>query len=239
MFWCRRVKPRVLRALAFLLGIAATPLVALGAPEEAASGIAQLRAFVEGTRAAHGEFSQRTVRSASGTAPGTAGSTAGGAREPNKAVTLTGRFAFARPGRFRWEVLRPDDQLILSDGKQVWFHDRDLDQVTVRPLGDLMGSSPAAILFGSDALEREFALRDLGLRDGVSWIEASPLRRDAGFERILIGLRQGLPIAMEVNDSFGQTTRLNFESIRRDPQPDLTQFRFVAPPNSQADPLRK
>lgn len=152
---------------------------------------------------------------------------------------MSGRFAFARPGRFRWEVTRPDDQLIVSDGKQVWFHDRDLDQVSVRPLGDSIGSSPAAILFGSDAIEREFAVREMGLREGAAWIEATPHRKDAGFERIAIGLRQGLPVAMEIRDAFGQLTRLSFESVRRDAQPDLSQFRFVAPAESGQEGRRK
>jgi outer membrane lipoprotein carrier protein len=122
--------------------------------------------------------------------------------------------------------------VIVSDGKQVWFHDRDLDQMSVRPLGDSIGSSPAAILFGSDAIEREFAVRELGLREGAAWIEATPHRKDAGFERIAIGLRQGLPVAMEIRDAFGQLTRLSFEAIRRDTQPDLAQFRFAGPAQS-------
>lgn len=219
---------RVLRVLFWVLAISFAPSRAVAAPEaDPSGGIAQLRVFVEGTRAAHGEFTQRTTRAD------------GAQARSEQGRAVNGRFAFARPGRFRWEVTRPDDQLIVSDGKQVWFHDRDLDQVTVRPLGDSIGSSPAAILFGSDAIEREFAVRDLGLREGVAWIEATPHRKDAGFERITIGLRQGLPVAMEIRDAFGQLTRLSFDSVRRDVQPDLSQFRFVAPAESGQESRRK
>jgi len=225
-------------AVATLIAIQFAPAPALSAPEaDPASGIAQLRVFVEGTRAAHGEFTQRTTRT-----DGPAGRSEQVRPEQSRSEaprTVSGRFAFARPGRFRWEVTRPDDQLIVSDGKQVWFHDRDLDQVSVRPLGDSIGSSPAAILFGSDAIEREFAVREMGLREGAAWIEATPHRKDAGFERIAIGLRQGLPVAMEIRDAFGQLTRLSFESVRRDAQPDLSQFRFVAPAESGQEGRRK
>jgi outer membrane lipoprotein carrier protein len=225
-------------AVATLIAIQLSPSSVLAAPEaDPASGIAQLRVFVEGTRAAHGEFTQRTTRT-----DGPSGRSEQGRPEqsrPEAPRTVSGRFAFARPGRFRWEVIRPDDQLIVSDGKQVWFHDRDLDQVSVRPLGDSIGSSPAAILFGSDAIEREFAVRDMGVRDGAAWIEATPHRKDAGFERIAIGLRQGLPVAMEIRDAFGQLTRLSFDSVRRDAQPDLNQFRFVAPTESGQESRRK
>ena len=225
-------------AVATLIAIQFAPAPALSAPEaDPASGISQLRVFVEGTRAAHGEFTQRTTRT-----DGPAGRSEQVRPEQSRSEaprTVSGRFAFARPGRFRWEVTRPDDQLIVSDGKQVWFHDRDLDQVSVRPLGDSIGSSPAAILFGSDAIEREFAVREMGLREGAAWIEATPHRKDAGFERIAIGLRQGLPVAMEIRDAFGQLTRLSFESVRRDAQPDLSQFRFVAPAESGQEGRRK
>ena len=220
-------------AVATLIAIQLSPSPVWSAPEpDPASGVAQLRVFVEGTRAAHGEFTQRTTRT-----DGPSGRSEQG--RPEASRTVSGRFAFARPGRFRWEVTRPDDQLIVSDGKQVWFHDRDLDQVSVRPLGDSIGSSPAAILFGSDAIEREFAVRDMGMREGAAWIEATPHRKDAGFERIAIGLRQGLPVAMEIRDAFGQLTRLSFESVRRDSQPDLSQFRFVAPAESGQESRRK
>ena len=185
---------------------------------ESANGLAQLKTFVEGMRSAQGEFTQRTVP-----VERAAGAARSGVR------MSSGRFVFARPGRFRWEVQRPDEQLIVSDGRQVWFYDRDLEQVTVRSLGDAMGSSPAAILFGSDALEREFTLRDMGQREGLYWVEATPIRRDAGFERIAIGLRDNLPAAMEIRDSFGQQTRLTFEAIRRDVQTDPSRFKFVPP----------
>jgi outer membrane lipoprotein carrier protein len=225
-------------AVATLIAIQLSPSPARSAPEpDPASGVAQLRVFVEGTRAAHGEFTQRTSRT-----DGPAGRSEQGRPEQSRSEApraVSGRFAFARPGRFRWEVIRPDDQLIVSDGKQVWFHDRDLDQVSVRPLGESVGSSPAAILFGSDAIEREFAVREMGVRDGAAWIEATPHRKDAGFERIAIGLRQGLPVAMEIRDAFGQLTRLSFDSVRRDAQPDLSQFRFVAPPESGQESRRK
>ena len=225
-------------AVATLIAIQLSPSPARSAPEpDPASGVAQLRVFVEGTRAAHGEFTQRTSRT-----DGPAGRSEQGRPEQSRSEaprTVSGRFAFARPGRFRWEVIRPDDQLIVSDVKQVWFHDRDLDQVSVRPLGESVGSSPAAILFGSDAIEREFAVREMGVRDGAAWIEATPHRKDAGFERIAIGLRQGLPVAMEIRDAFGQLTRLSFDSVRRDAQPDLSQFRFVAPPESGQESRRK
>lgn len=182
-------------------------------PGQALAGAqAQLREFVGGTSIARGEFTQRSSRSAG-----------------QRVETASGVFAFSRPGRFRWEVRKPFEQLMVADGERLYFFDRDLNQVTIRKLSGALGSSPAAILFGSNELERSFSVRDTGTQDGLEWLEATPKSRDAGFEQIRIGFRAGLPEAMEVVDSFGGTTRFAFRGLERGARLDPDTFRFVAP----------
>ena len=196
---------------------AATPQ-AESAPQGAA--LAQLQRFVSDTRSARGEFSQRTLRGAGQTAE-----------------SASGTFAFARPGRFRWEVRKPYEQLMVADGERLYFFDKDLNQVTERKLADSLGASPAAILFGANDLQRSFTLTEAGERDGLAWLDALPKTKDAGFERIVIGFRDGLPEAMEVLDAFGRTTRFAFRAIERNPAIDPAAFRFVAPKG--ADVIRQ
>ncbi|HPU54303.1 MAG TPA: outer-membrane lipoprotein carrier protein LolA, partial [Burkholderiaceae bacterium] len=109
------------------------------------------------------------------------------------------------------------------------FHDKDLNQVTVRKLANSLGASPAAILFGSNELERDFTLKEDGSRNGMDWINALPRNKDAGFDRILIGLRGGLPEAMELRDAFGRTTVFTFSGFERNPTLEADSFRFVMP----------
>jgi hypothetical protein len=59
----------------------------------------------------------------------------------------TGTFAFQRPGKFRWEYLKPYEQLIVGDGEKLWVFDKDLSQVMVKKLDGALGSSPAAFFF--------------------------------------------------------------------------------------------
>ena len=188
------------------LGLATVP----GAAR--ADALAQLREFVADTRSARGEFTQRQVR-----ANGQAG------------ATSSGTFSFQRPGRFRWEVKKPFAQTIVADGQRLHIFDPDLNQVIVRRIGSAAAGTPAAILFGGEDLERNFDAKDAGRRDGLEWIEAVPKNRDAGFERIAIGFGNGLPAAMEIHDSFGQTTVLAFAGIERNPALGAEAFRFVAP----------
>ena len=200
----------MLRRLRFL--VAAAVLSATWPVAASAAAIDQLREFATATKAARGEFTQQQVR-----ANGRLGESA------------SGRFAFARPGKFRWEVTAPYEQLIVTDGERLHFYDKDLKQVTVRKVGDAIAATPAAILFGSNDLDASFTLREAGAVEGVEWLEAIPKAKDSGFERIRIGFRGGLPEAMEVRDAFGQTTRFAFRAIERNPSLDPALFRFTPP----------
>lgn len=194
------------------------PLLAWAAwaqvPAQPAGGgaLAQLHEFVTGTRSARGEFTQTLLRA-----------------DGRPAETSSGSFAFARPGRFRWEVQRPYEQLLVADGERLYFYDKDLNQVTVRKLSDSTAATPAAILFGHADLERDFTLRELAARDGLQWLEAVPRSKDAGFEHIAMGWRGGLPVRMEVKDAFGRTTSFEFRDIVRNAAIDAARFRFVPP----------
>jgi outer membrane lipoprotein carrier protein len=186
--------------------------LALSAGPTLAGSVEQLREFAANVRSARGEFQQRTLKS-----------------NGQVVEAGSGTFAFARPGKFRWEVLKPYEQLMVADAEQVQFFDKDLNQVTVRKISDALGATPAAILFGSADLEQTFTLTDLGERSGLQWLEARPKSKEAGFEVIAIGFRSGMPEAMEVHDAFGRHTLFAFKAIERNPAIDPANFRFTPP----------
>jgi len=175
-----------------------------------AASVDQLRAFLTQTTSARGEFVQRVVRNSA-------------------TQESSGRFVFQRPGKFRWIYQKPYEQLIVSDGQRLTLFDKDLNQATIRKLQAALPSSPASILFGSNDFEREFEVSDLGARDGLEWVLAKPRTKDTPFERIEIGFRDGLPGGMHLVDSFGQTTRLVFTKVERNPKLDADAFRFTPP----------
>jgi outer membrane lipoprotein carrier protein len=193
--------------------LACTPLSAL------ASALDQFKSFVETTQSAKGEFSQRIVKKDADSQ----------ARPPK---VSTGTFMFARPGKFIWTYQKPYEQLLQADGEKLYIYDKDLNQVTIRKLGDALGSSPAAILFGSNALEKNFTLKEAGSRDGLEWLHAIPTAKDTAFERIAIGLRNSVPEAMELHDTFGQVSLLKFTRFEKNPPMPAAQFRFVVPPDA-------
>lgn len=122
-----------------------------------ATALDQLKSFSTNARSAKGEFSQGQVK--------------GGdkARITNLA---SGTFIFSRPGKFIWTYKKPYEQVLQADGVNLYIYDKDLNQVTVKKLGNALGSSPAAILFGSNDLEKSFKLRNAGAHGGYEWVEA-------------------------------------------------------------------
>lgn len=179
------------------------------------TALEQFKSFVSATHTARGEFSQRLVKTDSG--------------NMRMSNASSGSFLFARPGKFIWTYLKPYEQLLQADGDKLYIFDKDLNQVTIRTLGNAIGSSPAAILFGSNDLEKNFVLTEAGTRDGIEWLQAIPKTRDTNFEKIGIGLKDGMPVAMELRDSFGQVSLLSFTRFEKNPSLSTDQFRFVIP----------
>ena len=179
-----------------------------------AAALDQFKTFVGSTKAARGEFTQRQVKKTEG----------GKSAQPS-----TGTFVFARPGKFIWTYVKPYEQVLQADGDQLYIYDKDLNQVTSKKLGDALGSSPAAILFGSNDLEKNFTLSDGGARDGLEWLNAVPKAKDSQFQQISIGMKNGAPAAMELRDTFGQTSILTFNKFEKNPALGADQFKFVVP----------
>ena len=141
----------------------------------------------------------------------------------------SGTMEFSRPGRFRWEYTKPYEQTIVGDGSRLWIYDKDLNQVTVRKLDRALGASPAALLAGSNEIEKSYALKATGSEGGLDWLEAIPRTQDTAFERIRLGLGKGGLEAMELRDQFGQTTVIKFTDLQRNVKIAPESFKFTPP----------
>jgi outer membrane lipoprotein carrier protein len=142
---------------------------------------------------------------------------------------VTGRMAFERPGRFRWEYDKPYEQVIVGDGARLWIYDRDLNQVTVRKLEGALGASPAALLAGNNEIEQGYTLSTVGSEQGLDWLEAMPKNQDTVFERIRLGFSKAGLEAMELRDQFGQVTVIKFSAMERNGIVSPALFRFTPP----------
>jgi outer membrane lipoprotein carrier protein len=180
-----------------------------------ASGVDQFNAFVSSTHAAKGDFIQRQMKLVNG--------------EVKLSDQSSGTFMFARPGKFIWLYQKPYEQLLQADGEKLYMYDKDLNQVTTKALGTALSSSPAAILFGSNDLAKNFAIKDVGQKDDMEWLQATPKDKDSTFTLISIGMQNGVPREMDLRDNFGKTTIILLQNMERNPALKPDQFKFTVP----------
>lgn len=170
-----------------------------------------LREFVRDVKSGRASFTQ-TVTSTDGA----------------RKKTSTGQFEFLRPNRFRFDYQKPFEQRIVADGSKVWIYDTDLNQASSRRIAQALGSTPAALLAGG-SLDGEFTLSSLPSANGLDWALATPKAKDGPFQSMKVGFK-GKELAMvEVTDSFGQRSLLQFNGFQANPSLDAARFQFTPP----------
>ncbi|ROR32149.1 outer membrane lipoprotein chaperone LolA [Inmirania thermothiophila] len=188
-------------------------LAVLPAAAQEGDAVARLAAWLEGTRTLEGRFEQVLLDERG--------------REVQRSA---GTVAILRPGRFRWDYVEPARQLIVADGERLWFYDAALEQVTVRPLDEALGSAPSRLLSGAATLADGFRAEAAGRREGLAWVRLEPRDGSDDFARLEVGLgAEGIEVMVLV-DGFGQRTRFRFSQVQRNRGLDPGLFRFEPPP---------
>jgi len=141
----------------------------------------------------------------------------------------SGRVYLKKPGRFRWEYRQPNEQLIVSDGRNLWLYDKDLEQVTVKPIDESLATTPALLLAGKSSVSESFTISDAGSRDGIDWVLLTPKRADTDFTEFRLGFAGGELRMMELKDKLQQTTRIEFSDVKRNTRLDGELFEFTPP----------
>lgn len=144
--------------------------------------------------------------------------------------SAAGRFYLQKPGRFRWDYTEPSEQLILGDGKRIWFYDKDLAQANVRDLDSSLASTPALLLSGSGSVSGQFVVTALPAGEGLQWFQLIPRHSDTDFQAVRIGFDHGELRRMLLADKLNQVTTLVFSNARRNEKFPADWFSFTPPP---------
>ena len=172
-----------------------------------------LDAFTKGLEGLDGQFTQTVYNS-----------------QGRLKETSSGEVQLSVPRLFRWEYVKPYPQLIVADGNKVWIYDPDLAQVTVRPQGVQEQSSPLAALIEPDKLDTLFLVRENGQADGLEWLTLTPKEgQEASFQTARLGFRDNQLVVMEVLDTIGQNTRIEFGKWTRNPDFAAGTFKYAPP----------
>lgn len=187
----------------------------LCAPVAFAQRTSALDRFLEGLASWQAEFAQ-TVVDARG----------------KQRVAETGRFIVRVPGQFRWETGLGPAQVMVADGRNLWFYDRDLEQVTVKPARSALTATPAMLLVGGVNLRESFEIKNLPKSSGLDWVAVKPRGADAEFRSARLGFAGNDLRRMEIEDKLGQKTLLVFSKTLRNAVLAADAFVFQAPPDA-------
>jgi outer membrane lipoprotein carrier protein len=159
----------------------------------------------------------------------------------------TGTLIVQRPGKFSWDIhpqpiapgpAAPADgtasaggagQLLVCDGRNLWFFDRDLEQVTVKPVDAVLSATPAMLLSGTVDVRKSFTISDAGQREGLTWVLVEPNGAEADFRRALFGFDHGDLKRMILEDKLDQTANIVFEKIERNGPVRPAEVSFTPP----------
>lgn len=189
-----------------LLLVASTPLHAASETAE------RLVNFLDGLETLQAKFDQTVLET-----------------ETNQTGLYHGIFLLRRPKQFRWDYVSPYEQTIIADGRDIWVLDEDLEQVTRRYQEKALKGTPAKILLGTDNLEDEFDVIDIGYRVGLNWLELLPKEEESPFVRILLAFGEKNLERLEMTDHFGKITRFRFYEIQRNPDLEPRLFEVDIP----------
>jgi outer membrane lipoprotein carrier protein len=192
-----------------LLALAAGPLLAAG------SGT-PLDAYLDGLTTWSADFTQTL-------------------KEGNKQSSAgRGRLIIVRPGRFRWESAPAGAadavQLMVADGRDLWFQDSDLDQVIRKPQKDELSQSPAMLLAGDADLGKYFSIQSNGRREGFDWARVVPKDKQSDFREALFGFKGKELARLVIIDKLGQSSTLVFSNVKRNAPVDPKLVQFTVPP---------
>lgn len=219
---------RLIRPLASLAPLALLAAALSWTLPARADGLSDLESFLRQARQGRASFTQVV------SAPRRDGEAA------PRSKTSSGSFEFLRPSRFRFHYLKPFEQLIVADGQTLWLYDADLNQATARRQQEVLGNTPAALIAtASDlkGLSALFTLANAPDAEGQQWVQATPKSRDGQLQSVRLGFRQGQLATLEMLDSFGQRSVMQFGPL--DTQSGFKPGHFAFQPPAGADVLRQ
>jgi outer membrane lipoprotein carrier protein len=172
----------------------------------------------------------------------------------------TGTLIVERPGKFSWDI-HPQSvqqgantgqgavsgqgaaapqasapgsgQLMVSDGRNLWYLDRDLEQVTVRPVTAALAATPAMLLSGTVDVHEHFTESLVGMREGLDWVYVEPRSTEADFKSALFGFdAKGTLERMILEDKLGQVVTIIFQDVAVNVPVPAKELTFTPPPGA-------
>lgn len=146
----------------------------------------------------------------------------------------TGRAYFSHPGKMRWEYLEPEKHEIISDGKSLWIHKPEENQVMLGKAASFFkGGAGGAFLSDISVIRKNYIITPKDATD--EYIELDLNAKEEGKDISLIVIRVSKKNSditrIVTKNMYGDTTVLEFKDIQFKSIPS-SRFEFTVPKGS-------
>lgn len=192
--------------------LACCSLIAM-ADDQAAT---QLRKHLDAMNSLQGQFTQ-TVRDAQGEI-----------QEQSH-----GDFMLMRPGKFYWNTTEPMPQLLVSNNKNIWLYDPDLETVNVREFSNDLRETPALLLSEDvEKLRKNFTITRKA-EGTTEQFTLTPKVTEGLFQQLVLVFGAGQLSEFVIQDSLGQMTRCELSNVKRNQTLPEEKFYFIPPAGTE------
>jgi outer membrane lipoprotein carrier protein len=163
----------------------------------------------------------------------------------NQTIDAKGIVYLKKGGKLRWEYDEPTKQEIVSDGKTIWIHTPQLNQVNTGAAPEALSGPAGSFLSGLGSLRQHFSVRFLNPaqpKDGNGNIvlDLTPKQPLPTLARLVLALEASSYDVRKavVYDQFDNTVTMTFTKVAVNTGLPDNLFVFVPPKGTATVPLR-
>jgi outer membrane lipoprotein carrier protein len=135
-----------------------------------------------------------------------------------------GTLAISKPNLVNWHTTAPDETLIISDGKDLWFYDPFIDQVSLYSFNKSIANTPVLLLTSQDPTL--WSNYQVSQYQNDSYLIQS-LDVSSQVKSLEIGFNGGQLSKLSLEDSTGQVSHISLIDVDFITQPKASLFKFV------------
>ena len=145
-----------------------------------------------------------------------------------------GQVMLAQPALIRWHAVTPDENMMVSDGKTLWVHNVDLEQVTIIDAKNAIDSTPFALLTSADdGLWQDYQV----VKQGDEY-QIKPHQPKGQVKQLNVKLADHQFTQLTIVDVSGQQSMFTFSEAKHNHNLASKWFTFVLPAGVEVDDQR-
>lgn len=156
---------------------------------------------------------------------------------PEGEVLIDGKGSadISRPSLFRWKTSAPDETLLVSDGKNVWYYSPFVEQVTILSQEQATAQTPFVLLTRNRA--SDWANYNVTQSNDTFTLKPTAADSSVGTFQIKINAK-GVVQQFNVIEQDGQKSQFEFTHFSMK-KPDAAIFSFSVPKGVEVDDQRQ